>query len=140
MCIYICLYICFYVYIYIYIYISVHVCVYIYVCVSLYVYICMCVCMCMSNFIKQYRHFLSIYFCVGPFKLPHWFYDICGELVNNPSIINWFPCAFCPILGHYPGWGLHCKSNVTFTCILLLCKNRPFIVYTHIVIYSFAVS
>ena len=59
-----------YIYIYIYIYINVF-------------------------FIKQYRQFLSRHLCISPFELPHWFYDIQRELVNETSIPNWYPSTLC---------------------------------------------
>ena len=44
--------------------------------------------------VKPNRHFLSTYFFANPFELPHWFYDIWGELVDKPSIISYFPKYF----------------------------------------------
>ena len=73
---------------------------------SIYIYICM-ICVFGQHFfvnaclIKHYRHFLSTYFCIEPFKSLYQFYDIWQELVNKPTIINWFPCTFYLILGHH---------------------------------------
>ena len=53
--------------------------------------------------IEQYRTFLSTYFCLYPFKLLYQFYDIPPELVDKPSIINWFPSTFDLVLGHHQG-------------------------------------
>ena len=36
-------------------------------------------------------------------KMSYWFYDIQQELVDKHSIINCFPCTFCPILGYHQG-------------------------------------
>ena len=70
---------------------------------SPYVFNAPCVCACMyiyvywlfgqhffinAYFIKQYRHVLSTYFCIYPFELPHWFYGIRRELVDETPIIN----------------------------------------------------
>ena len=73
--------------------------------------------------IENNRHFLSTYFFVNPFKLPYRSYDISQKLVDKPSIISYFPSIFCPILGHHQGM-MYYKSDVTFVCTLLLCKNE----------------
>ena len=49
---------------------------------------CVCVCVCVfgqdffvnTYLIKQYKYFLSTYFCIYTFKLPYQFYDIRQEL------------------------------------------------------------
>ena len=38
--------------------------------------------------IEQYRYFLSMYFCIYPFKLLYQCYNIHLELINKPPIIN----------------------------------------------------
>ena len=68
---------------------------------------------------------MSTYFCVYPFKLLYRFDDIRRELVNKPTVINWFPSTFWPILGHHQGC-FYCKKDVTFACTQLLCKNERF--------------
>ena len=75
-------------------------CVYIYICKLKYVYL---------GSISPLRHiwlnnidiFLSTYFCIYPFKLLYWCYGIWPELVNKPSMINWFPITFGLVKGHY---------------------------------------
>ena len=62
-------------------------------CVSVFIYIYVCVCVCVSvfgqhffinaYFIKQYRHVLSIYFCICPFQLLNCFYRVWWELVDE---------------------------------------------------------
>ena len=73
--------------------------------------------------IEHNRHFLSTYFFVNPFELPYWSYDIRWELVDNPSIISYFPSTFCPTLDDHQG-RMYYKSDVIFVCTLLLCKNE----------------
>ena len=73
--------------------------------------------------IKHYRHFLSTYFFVNLFDLPYLSYDIWWELVDKSSIISYFPSTFCSTLGHHQG-RMYYKSDVTFVCTLLLCKNE----------------
>ena len=103
---------------------------------------CVCVCIFEQHFfiytylIKYYRHFLSTIFCVYLFKLPYLFYDIQWELVNKPSIINWFPNIFCLTLGHHLGC-VYRKRDVTFACTLQLCKNERFCLYIYIYIYIY---
>ena len=70
---------------------------------------------------RLYTFFLHIF--VNPFELPYWSYDIRQESVDKPSIIRYFPRTFCPTLGHLL-WRMYYKSNVTFVCTLLLCKNE----------------
>ena len=41
--------------------------------------------------IEHKRHFLSTYFFVNPFELPYRSHDIRRELIDRPSIINYFP-------------------------------------------------
>ena len=88
-------------------------------------YICMCVCVCAracacacvracicvlrqhffveTYLIKQYRHLLSTYFCFDPFKLQYGSYNIRLGLAYKPSVNNWFPVTYGPILGHHQG-------------------------------------
>ena len=71
---------------------------------------CVCVCVCVfgQNFfvdtylIKNMHIFVYIFF-ISPFKLLYRFYFIKWEFVNTTSIINWFPCTFCPVLGLHQG-------------------------------------
>ena len=60
---------------------------------------------------------------VNTFKLLYWSYDIRRELVDKPSIISYFSIASSPTLCHHPG-KMYNKSDVTFVCTLLLCKNE----------------
>ena len=109
---------------YIYLYSYICVCV----CVCVYVFVCVCVCVCVfgqhffinAYFIKQYRHVLSTYFCICPFRLQNWFYSMWRKLVNETPITNCYPSTFCPILDHHQEC-VYCKSDVTFACTLLLC-------------------
>ena len=55
--------------------------------------------------------------------MPYWSYDIRLELFDKLSIISYFPSTFCPTLGHHQ-WRMYNKSDVTFICTLLLCKNK----------------
>ena len=75
--------------------------------------------------IEHNRHFLPTYFFVHPFELPYWSYDIWQELVDKPSIISYFPSTFLPTLSNHQG-RMYYKSDVTFVCTLLLCKNEHF--------------
>ena len=68
------------------------------------------------------RNIFAFVFFVNPFKLPYQSYDIRQELVDKPSIISYFPSTFCSTLGHHHG-RMYYKSDVTFVCTLLLCKN-----------------
>ncbi len=75
--------------------------------------------------IEYNRHFLTTYIFVNPFELAYSSYDIRRELVDKSSIISFFPSTFCPTLGHHQsGKGMYYKSDVTFVCTLLLCKNE----------------
>ena len=69
------------------------------------------------------RHFLSTYFFVNPIELPYRSYDIRREMADKPSIISYFPNSFCPSVSHHQG-RMYYKSDVTFVCTLLLCKNE----------------
>ena len=51
--------------------------------------------------INQYRHCLSAYICINPFKLPYGCYNFRSELSNKPFVIKWFPSTFGFILGHH---------------------------------------
>ena len=101
---------------------------------NIYIYMCVCVCVCVcvqhffinAYFIEQYRHLLSTHFYICHFQLPHWFYGIWRELVDETPITNFYLSTFCLILGHHQGC-VHCKSDVTFVCTLLLCKCLLFI-------------
>ena len=109
--------------------------------IYIYIYICVCVCVCVcvyifvqnffinAYFIKQYSHLLSTHFGICPFELPHWFYGIWRDLVNETHISTWYPNTFCSILGRYQV-GVYCKGDVTFVCILLLFKCLSFIIST----------
>ena len=105
---------------------------YIYIFIYIYIYIYICVCVFGQHFfiseyiIEQYRHVLSTYFCIRPFQLPNWFYNIQRELIDEIPISNCYPSTFYPILGHHQGC-VYCKSNMTFACTLLLCKCLSFI-------------
>ena len=66
--------------------------------------------------------FVYIFF-VNPFELAYFSYDIWRELVDKSSILSYFPSTFCPTLGHHQG-RMYYKSDVTFVCTLLLCKNE----------------
>ena len=86
----------------------------------------MCVHFCIhidTYLIENYRHFLSIYIFVNPLELSYRSYDIRWELVDKPSMISYFPSTFCPTLGHHQR-RMYYKSDVTFVCILPLCKNK----------------
>ena len=65
---------------------------------------------------------LHIFF-VNPFKLPYWTYDIRRDLVDKHSIISYFPSTFCPTWSNNQE-RMYYKSDVTFVCTLLLCKNE----------------
>ena len=96
---------------------------------------------CMFIYIYIYIHFkaylnnidifLSTYFCIYPRKLPYWCCNIQPELVYKHSIINCLPSNFGIILGHH--WGGY-KSDITFACTLLLCKNLAFIIYIDVLL------
>ena len=45
---------------------------------------------------------------------------------TQPTIINWLPFTFCPVLGHHQG-GVYCKSYMTFAFTLLLHTCLAFI-------------
>ena len=118
-------------------------------CTAIYIYMCVCVCLhiyiyiyisckmmefkiCIfwqHFFIDTYliehniHFFVYIFFFVKPFELPYWSYDIWRELDDKPSIISYFPSAFCPTWGHHQG-RMYYKSDVTFVCTLLFCKNE----------------
>ena len=77
----------------------------------------MCVC---TNFIEHNRHFLSTYFLLDPFVLPHCFYRIRWELIYVLSIVVCICSTFCPKLGHHQG-RIYYKSDVTF---VLYIKNE----------------
>ena len=79
-----------------------------------------------TYFIEQYRYVLYVYFCICPFQLPNWFYDVWWELVDETPIINCYRSTFCPILGHHQGC-VYCKRDETFACTLLLYKCLLFI-------------
>ena len=78
--------------------------------------------------IKQYTHPWSTYFCIYSFESLHQFYGILRELVNKPSLINWFLSTFCSNLDHYQGC-VDCKRKVTFAYILQLCECWVYILY-----------
>ena len=86
---------------------------YIYIYIYIYTY---------TNFVEHNRHFLSTYFLVDPFVLPHCFYRFQRELIDVFSIIVHNPGTFCPTLGHHQG-RISCKSDATFVFALLLCKS-----------------
>ena len=48
---------------------------------------------------------------------------IRSELVDESSIISYFPNSFCLTLGHHQG-RIYYKSEVTFVCTLLLCNKK----------------
>ena len=73
--------------------------------------------------IEHNRYFLSTYFFVNPFELPYRSYDIRQEMVYKPSMISYLPSTFYPTLGYHQG-RMYYKSDITFVCILLLCKNE----------------
>ena len=78
--------------------------------------------------IEHNRYFLSTYFFVNPLELPYWSYDSRRELVDKSSIISYFPSTFWPTLDHHQG-RMYNKSDVTFVCSLLLCKNERLYCY-----------
>ena len=78
---------------------------------------CVCVCVCL---IEYNRHFcLHIFLLI----LSSCCIDIRRELVNKPFIISYFQSTFCPTSGPHQG-AMYYKSDVTFVCTLLLCKNE----------------
>ena len=107
------------------------VCVCVCVCVLVYARVCVRACACVfwqhffidTYLIEHNRHFLSTYFFVNPFELPYWSCDIRRELVDKSFIIRYFPSTFRPTLGHQQG-RMYYKSDVTFVCTLLLCRNE----------------
>ena len=122
---------------------------YIYIYIYIYIYVCVCVCVCVcaraaflnAYFIEQYGHVLSTYFCILSFQLPNWFYSIRRELVDETFMTICYPSSVCSILGHHQGC-VYCKSNVTFTCILLLCKCLLFMLvcYCSFIVLSISSS
>ena len=80
-----------------------------------------------SSLIHFWLNIIDIFcqhiFFVNPLELPYWSYDIRRELVDKPSIISYFPSTFCPTLVHHQG-RMSYKSDITFVCKLLLCKNE----------------
>ena len=113
-----------YIYIYIYIYMQY---IWIFLYIYIYIYIYWQHFFININFVEHNRHFLSTYFLVDHFILPYWFYWIRRELVDVSSIIISFPSTFCPTLGHHRR-RFYNKSDVTFVCILLLCKKSVYVV------------
>ena len=73
--------------------------------------------------IEHNRHFLSTYFFVNPLELLYRSYNILRILVDKPSMIRYFPSTSCSTLRHHQG-RMYYKSDVTFVCTLLLCKNK----------------
>ena len=109
--------------------------IYIYVCVCVCVFVCVCVCVCVCTWtaflfimhisLKNIDMFcLHIFVC--PFQLPNRFYGVRRELVDETTITNCYPSAFCTILGHHQGC-VYSKRDRTFACTLLLCKGLLFI-------------
>ena len=74
----------------------------------------------LSIYLYIYRYIwlkILVIFFVNPFELPYWSYDIRRELVDKSSIISQVLSA-----QHHQG-SMYYKSDVTFVCKLLLCKN-----------------
>ena len=76
-----------------------------------------------------------VYFLVNTFQLAYLSNDIRWELVDKPSEISYFLSTFFPTLGLHQG-RMYYKSDVTFLCTLIHCKDELFLL-VYCVVFTF---
>ena len=74
------------------------------------------------NFVEYKRFSVNIFYCWS-FHIAVLFYSIRRELIDIFSLIVYFLSTSCPTLSHHQG-KMYYKIDLTFLCMLLLCKKK----------------